>query len=67
MYASLELRGVARMDFIVRSDNGQAVFLELNTLPGFTAHSLVPLAAETDGLSRLDVLEAILEDAEGVA
>lgn len=65
LYASLELRGVARMDFIVRADNGQAVFLEMNTLPGFTAHSLVPLAAEAAGLSRLEVLEAILADAEG--
>lgn len=64
LYASLELRGVARMDFIVNGETGQASFLELNTLPGFTAHSLVPLAARVDGLSRLDVLEAVLADAE---
>jgi D-alanine-D-alanine ligase len=62
LYASLELRGVARMDFIVHPESGQATFLELNTLPGFTAHSLVPLAAEADGLSRLAVLEAVLAD-----
>jgi D-alanine-D-alanine ligase len=65
LYASLELRGVARMDFIVGDALTRPTFLELNTLPGFTAHSLVPLAARVDGLSRLDVLEAVLADVEG--
>jgi D-alanine-D-alanine ligase-like ATP-grasp enzyme len=40
------------------------VFLELNTLPGFTSHSLVPRAAEAAGMNRRDVLEAVLADAE---
>jgi D-alanine-D-alanine ligase len=63
LYASLELRGVARMDFIVNGETGHATFLELNTLPCFTAPSLVPPAAQVDGLSRLEVLEAVLADA----
>jgi D-alanine-D-alanine ligase len=62
LFAALELRGVARVDFIVRPD-GAPVFLELNTLPGFTGHSLVPLAARSAGLSPLDVLDACLRDA----
>jgi len=61
LFAALELRGVVRFDFILRPD-GTPVFLELNTLPGFTGHSLVPLAARTAGLSPLFVLEACLQD-----
>lgn len=63
LYAALELRGVARMDFIVRHADGAPMFLELNTLPGFTSHSLVPRAAAAAGFSRLDVLRAVLDDA----
>jgi D-alanine-D-alanine ligase len=62
LYEALELRGMARVDYIVRRADGRPLFLELNTLPGFTSHSLVPLAAGAAGLSRLDVLEALLED-----
>lgn len=42
-------RDLARVDFIL-SDRGP-MFLELNALPGFTSHSLVPLAARTAGIS----------------
>jgi D-alanine-D-alanine ligase len=62
LHEALELRGVPRVDFIVRPD-GVPVFLELNTLPGFTSHSLVPLAARTAGIPALDVLEACLREA----
>jgi D-alanine-D-alanine ligase len=62
LYGSLELRGVARMDFIV-SDDGRDSFLELNTLPGFTTHSLVPMAARAAGWHPVEVLEAAVADA----
>ena len=65
LYAALELRGVARMDYIVRRADGQPVFLELNTLPGFTSHSLVPRAAGVAGISRIEVLRAVLDDTGG--
>jgi D-alanine-D-alanine ligase len=67
LYATLELKGMVRVDYIVRRECGTPVFLELNTLPGFTGHSLVPRAAEVAGLSRRDVLEAVLADAEAAA
>lgn len=65
LHAGLELRGVARVDFIVRRADDAPVFIELNTLPGFTGHSLVPLAARAAGLDPLAVLEAALH--EGLA
>ncbi len=57
-------RGVAhlcRADFILDDDN-RAWFLELNTMPGFTDHSLVPMAARATGLE-MPTLCARLVDA----
>lgn len=43
------VRHLCRADFILDDEN-RAWFLELNTMPGFTDHSLVPMAARTAGL-----------------
>jgi D-alanine-D-alanine ligase len=42
--------GASRVDFIVPAE-GDPVVLEINTLPGMTARSLLPLAARDAGLS----------------
>lgn len=44
-HRALRCAGYSRSDFIVPRDGGEPVFLELNTLPGMTPRSLVPLAA----------------------
>jgi len=62
LFVALGLRGVARVDFMVERDSGRACFLEVNTLPGFTEHSLVPLAARTEGLALPELLDLILHD-----
>jgi D-alanine-D-alanine ligase len=41
-------RDIARVDFIM--DQREAWFLEINTMPGFTSHSLVPMAARATGV-----------------
>lgn len=46
----LGLSGYSRTDFLLR-ENGEAVLLETNTLPGMTANSLLPKAAAAEGLS----------------
>lgn len=46
----LGCRGWGRVDFLMDGD-GKAYFLEANTSPGMTAHSLVPMAARVAGLS----------------
>ncbi|MGZ5662497.1 MAG: hypothetical protein ACXWG6_14115, partial [Usitatibacter sp.] len=46
----------------VRPD-GAYYFLEMNTSPGMTGHSLVPMAAKAAGISYADLCVAILEDA----
>ncbi len=45
-FSLLGCRDVARADFIV-NDEG-AWFLEINTMPGFTTHSLLPMATRRD-------------------
>ncbi|MFM1805094.1 MAG: D-alanine--D-alanine ligase [Planctomycetota bacterium] len=48
VFAALGLRDVARADFIV--DDRGAWFLEINTAPGMTTHSLVPMASRHRGV-----------------
>ena len=61
-YRALGCRGYARLDFILPAE-GEAVFLEANTLPGFTPRSLLPQAAAAAGLSFEDLVERVLERA----
>ncbi len=46
----LGCRGWGRVDFLM-NEQGEAFFLEVNTSPGMTDHSLVPMAAREAGLS----------------
>ena len=40
---------------------GRPQVLEVNTVPGMTSHSLVPMAAREDGISFADLCWRILE------
>jgi D-alanine-D-alanine ligase len=66
----LGCRGWGRADVMLRPD-GSYSFLEMNTSPGMTGHSLVPMAAKAAGLSYPDlclrILEAAALDAKGPA
>lgn len=46
---------------VMRHPSGDWQLLEVNTVPGMTSHSLVPLAAKVAGLSLLDLLTEIYE------
>jgi D-alanine-D-alanine ligase len=54
--------GWGRLDLILRAD-GSYSFLEVNTSPGMTGHSLVPMAARQAGIPFADLCVAILEGA----
>jgi D-alanine-D-alanine ligase len=58
----LGCRGWGRADLILRPD-GSYSFLEMNTSPGMTGHSLVPMAAKAAGLGYADLCVKILDDA----
>ena len=59
----LGCRGWGRADFIVDAA-GTPWFLEMNTAPGMTDHSLVPMAARQAGLSFTQLVLRILELAQ---
>ncbi len=54
--------GWGRADVILQP-NGRYAFLEMNTSPGMTGHSLVPMAGRAAGLSYADLCVRILEGA----
>jgi D-alanine-D-alanine ligase len=54
--------GWGRLDLILRPD-GSFSFLEVNTSPGMTGHSLVPMAARQAGMSYADLCVEILRGA----
>ena len=45
--------------------NGKPYFLEVNTVPGMTSHSLVPMAARAAGISFAELCVKILEQTLG--
>ncbi len=56
---SLNVSGWARVDLLIDSE-GQAFLIEVNTVPGMTSHSLVPMAAKQAGLSFEQLVVQIL-------
>jgi D-alanine-D-alanine ligase len=58
-YRALGARGWGRVDVMLR-DDGAPFLLELNTSPGMTGHSLVPMAARAVGMSYEDLVLRIL-------
>ena len=59
-YTQLGCRHVTRADLIIDA-NGQPWFLELDTSPGMTETSLLPMAAQAAGWSFSDLCERLLE------
>lgn len=53
-------RHFARIDFIFEEATGQPFILEINTLPGMTATSLLPMSAAASGYSFAALVEAML-------
>ena len=61
-YAAVGCRGVARVDVMLRHD-GEPFVLEVNTVPGMTATSLVPKVAAGIGIPFPAFAVAMLEEA----
>jgi len=61
-HRALGCEGATRTDMIVR-DDGECVILEVNTLPGLTATSLLPNSARVAGIEFSDLCEWMVEDA----
>ncbi|MDK9422985.1 D-alanine--D-alanine ligase [Pectobacterium carotovorum] len=61
-YRAVGCSGWGRVDFMLDSD-GAFYLLEVNTSPGMTSHSLVPMAARQRGLTFSQLVVKILERA----
>jgi D-alanine-D-alanine ligase len=59
-YEAIGCRHLARVD-LIHGNDGQLYVLEVNTIPGFTSRSLVPMAAAHVGLEFGELCEGIVE------
>lgn len=62
-YRALGCEGWSRIDVLLRESDGRHFLLEVNTSPGMTGHSLVPMAARAEGTSYEDLCVQILQSA----
>ncbi|MDP3087731.1 MAG: D-alanine--D-alanine ligase [Methylotenera sp.] len=62
-FKAVGCKGWGRVDFLM-DEAGAHYFLELNTSPGMTDHSLVPMAAKAAGISFKELVIRILESAD---
>ncbi|HRP01332.1 MAG TPA: D-alanine--D-alanine ligase [Candidatus Kapabacteria bacterium] len=60
LYKSLGCKGFARVDFRL-DDEGQPFCLELNSIPGFTSQSLVPMAAKVIDLDFPEICSILID------
>ena len=59
IFKLLGCSGYGRLDFLL-DKNGRHFFLELNTLPGMTSTSLLPVAADKSGKSFTELVDVII-------
>jgi len=59
-HEAIKARDISRVDFILDTE-GVLQILEINTIPGFTTHSLVPLAASKAGIEMPALVDRIVK------
>jgi D-alanine-D-alanine ligase len=62
-YRVLGCRGWARVDVMIDERTRKPYLLEINTSPGMTGHSLVPMSARAAGISYEDLCVLLLQSA----
>ena len=61
IYDIFQLNGIVRIDYIY--SNNKLYFMEVNTVPGMSAASIVPQQVEAMGLNMTDIFTLVIEDA----
>jgi len=67
LYRKLDCSGLARVDFFYRAydpanpSNGEIIFNEINTLPGFTNISMYPMLWRHDGVPTDELMDKLIE------
>lgn len=63
IFKAVSAYGLSRVDFFLENDTNEVVFNEINTLPGFTSISMYPMLWEDMGLSKYELIDAIIDTA----
>ena len=61
IFRAVDGYGLSRVDFFV-TEEGEAVFNEINTLPGFTAISMYPMLFEAEGIEKTELITRLIEN-----
>ncbi len=61
LYDLLNCRGICRFDYIYDTTRNQLFFLEVNTIPGQSAESIVPKQARAMGISTRQLYQMVIE------
>lgn len=61
LYNKLNCRGIVRFDFIYKDETEELFFLEVNTVPGQSAESIVPQQAISMGMSIKELYTLLIE------
>ena len=59
IFRAVDGYGLARVDFFVK-DDGEVVFNEINTMPGFTAISMYPMLWEARGITKDQLVDMLM-------
>jgi len=62
LYLKLNCKGLVRIDFILEEGTEDLYFLEVNTVPGQSANSIVPKQIRAAGMQLSDVYQQLIED-----
>lgn len=62
-YLAVGCEGWARVDVLLRASDDEPFLIEVNTSPGMTGHSLVPMAAKAAGMNYEQICLEILKSA----
>lgn len=60
VYQAIGCQGLSRVDFFVTYADGEVVFNEINTIPGFTSISMYPKLFEASGIPCPDLIDQLL-------
>ena len=60
-FKTLELAGMARVDFFLEKKGGKVFLNEVNTIPGFTSISMYPKLWEASGISFRELIDKLIE------
>ena len=62
IFKAVDGYGLSRVDFFVKED-GEVVFNEINTMPGFTAISMYPMLWEARGVNKEELVDKLMSHA----